>query len=153
MSTSATPEGTVTRGTFGSSRSKELQSFGTTTCQMGKVRACGRVRSFSAGTLPPGGLFLSALQMISEHGGKRAASGYLHHLPHALASPLSGARKLLSAAQAGKSCGQLRFQCAAHALVAVTSSPCVGTRGLHTSGWANLGFPPDLSSAHATFLP
>lgn len=39
MLTSEILEGTVTRGTFGSSPSRELQSFGTTTFLTGKVSA------------------------------------------------------------------------------------------------------------------
>lgn len=39
MLISETREGTATRATFVSSPSKELQSFGTTTFLMGKVRA------------------------------------------------------------------------------------------------------------------
>lgn len=46
---SATLEGTVTKGTFVSNPSKELQSFGTTTCLMGKVRAYGQVKGFPEG--------------------------------------------------------------------------------------------------------
>lgn len=67
MLISATLEGTVTRGTFVSSPSREQQSFGTTTCLMGKVRACGQVLGFSEGAsvflLPPWRLFLSAPQI------------------------------------------------------------------------------------------
>lgn len=49
MLISATLEGTVTKGTFVSSPTKELQSFGTTICLMGKVRAYLRVTGFSEG--------------------------------------------------------------------------------------------------------
>lgn len=41
---SVTLGGTVTRGTCGSSPGRAQQSSGTTTCLMGKVRACGQAK-------------------------------------------------------------------------------------------------------------
>lgn len=66
MLISATLEGTVTRGTFVSSPSRELQSFGTTTCLMGKVRAYGQVgaslREPLSSSRHPGGCFCLPLK-------------------------------------------------------------------------------------------